>query len=382
MYYQMNEEMKKYIEAHEGETVELLKALCAIPAPSHNEDERAAFVKAWLEGIGADGVYIDEAKNVVFPYFCEGRNDIICFEAHTDTVFPIETELKFTEDEENYYCPAVGDDTANLAVMLMIIKYVIENKLKPSRGVLFVANSCEEGLGNLKGTRQIFTDFSGRIERFVTFDGYFTSVTRKGVGSHRYRINVLTEGGHSWSKFGNTNAIVELARLITQLTDISLPDTAGTKTTFNVGTISGGTSVNTIAQNASALYEYRSDNKECLKYMEDSFNAVIEGFKAVTDAEIEVEKVGDRPCGEPEDKVTHQEMIDRAVEISKRYSGLDCVVCAGSTDCNIPFSLGIPAICPGLVVGGGTHTREEYIRKDSIKKGLCIAAEIILDYFI
>jgi len=374
-------EIITWLEEAKEEACALLEELCLIPAPSHYEDERAAFVKAWLENVGAKGVYIDEAKNVVFPLNCEGRSDLICFEAHTDTVFPMETPLSFTKDEENFYCPGIGDDTANLVNMLMVVKYILQKGIKPRRGVLFVANSCEEGLGNLKGTRQIFKDYEGRIQRFVTFDGYYTAVTCKSVGSHRYEILSKTEGGHSWSRFGNTNAIIELARLIGELSSIPLPQKEGAKTTFNVGLIEGGTSVNTIAQNASMLYEYRSDDAECLAYMEKAFKEKIEAFRKETKAEIQVTVVGERPCGEAKDAAVQKEMILRCKEISEHYSGRACAVRSGSTDCNIPLSLGIPAVCPGILLGGKAHTREEFVNIESMTVGLKIGAEIILDYF-
>ncbi|MBR2615679.1 MAG: M20/M25/M40 family metallo-hydrolase [Clostridia bacterium] len=381
MANELTQEILDYLSASVEDATALLKELCAIPAPSHFEDERAAYVKKWFDSIGAKGAYIDEAKNVIFPLNCEGRSDIIVFEAHTDTVFPAETPLVWREDEKNYYCPGIGDDTVNLVNMLMTVRYIVQKGLTPTRGVLFVANSCEEGLGNLKGTRQIFKDYEGRIERFVTFDGGYRSVVARAVGSHRYKIDVKTQGGHSWNNFGRTNAIVELSRLITSLCDVTLPQVGSSKTTYNVGTIDGGTSVNTVAQNASCLYEYRSDNAECLAIMEKTFREKLEAFRAATDAEITVETVGLRPCGEAKDKALHQEMIDRALEVSRQHSGLKCGVTAGSTDCNIPLSLGIPAICPGLYLGGGAHTREEWCEIASIPVGMKVAASLILDYF-
>ena len=239
----LTQEVLSYLDASVEDAKKLLKELSVISAPSHFEDERAAFVLSWLHGIGAESAYMDEAKNVIYPINCEGRDDIIVFEAHTDTVFPAEVPMTWREDETNYYCPGIGDDTVNLVNMLMTVRYIVQNHLKPCCGVLFVANSCEEGLGNLKGTRQLFQDFEGRIDRLVTFDGSYRSVVARAVGSHRYRIDVATQGGHSWGAFGKTNAIVELAKLLTSLCDVELPAVGKSKTTYNVGTIQGGTSV-------------------------------------------------------------------------------------------------------------------------------------------
>ncbi len=382
MAYQITDELNRYLADSVEEMHAFLKDLCLIPAPSHMEDERAAFVKNWLENIGAKGVYIDEAKNVVFPMNCDGCDDITAFAAHTDTVFPLETPLNFVNDGENFRCPGVGDDTACLVVMLMIVKYIVQKGIRPQKGVLFVANACEEGLGNLKGTRQLFKDYEGRIQRFVTFDGSMSHVTAKAVGSYRYSIEVSTTGGHSWGNFGNENAIAVLSALIADLYTLQIPVKEGTKTTFNVGTISGGTSVNTIAQNASMLFEYRSDDVECLEMMTRQFEEKIQKAQENPNATIKVETVGIRPCGEAKDKALHQAMIERAVEVSARHTGLETIrITSGSTDCNIPLSLGVAAICPGLYLGGGAHTREEWLNIKSLEMGLRVAAELILDYF-
>ena len=377
----IKKELDEYLKKSLPDAEKLLEELCAIPAPSGSEEKRAAFVKNWLDGIGAEGVYIDEAENVVFQLNCDGRSDIVCFEAHTDTVFPADTPLDFCAEGEKLFCPGIGDDTANLVNMLMTVRFIVGRGLVPKRGVLFAANSGEEGLGNLKGTRQIFRDYAGRIERFVTFDGNYDRIVTESVGSHRYRIEAETEGGHSWTRFGNANAIVELSRLIVRLCELPLPSKEGKKTTFNVGLIEGGTSVNTIAQNASMLYEYRSDDAASLSYMQRKFSEAIEDFRRETKARITVTLVGDRPCGEAKDKAVQEEMIRRILQICEKHTGMECLRSSGSTDCNIPLSLGVAAVCPGLIHGGGAHTKEEWIYRDSIRTGMKIGAEIILDYF-
>ena len=160
----------QYINDNKHLLFQTLQELCAIPAPSGKEEKRAAYCKEWLESVGAKGVYIDEAKNVVFPLNCEDSNDICVFVAHTDTVFPDTEPMPYREDDVNIYCPGVGDDTASLAVLLLLAKFYVTHTQKPTGGFLFVCNSCEEGLGNLKGTRRIFQDYNGRITRFISFD--------------------------------------------------------------------------------------------------------------------------------------------------------------------------------------------------------------------
>lgn len=378
---EITQAVRDYIDASIPELQDLLKKLSVIPAPSGMEDKRAAFVKNWLEENGAKGVYIDKAKNVVFPMNCEGKSDLTVFCAHTDIVFPLETPLNFTEDEKNYYCPGVGDDTACLVLMLFAIKYILKEGLKPQGGILFVANSCEEGLGNLRGTRRLFEDYKGRIGRFYTFDGQYPHLVNHCVGSHRYVVECKTEGGHSFSAFGNANAITALARLIADLYTMQVPAKEGAKTTFNVGTIEGGTSVNTIAQNAKMLFEYRSDDAECLADMERQFNEKIQAAKDAGYAEIQVEVVGVRPCQGEIDPDVLAQMTARVKGVCEEETGIPCKEKSGSTDCNIPMSLGVPAVCVGSYMGGGMHTREEWLEIDSLPKGLAISTRLILDYF-
>lgn len=381
MAYEITKEVIDFLNGELEATKALLKEMTLIPSPSGYEDEIAAFVKKWLEDVGAKGVYIDEAKNVIYKVKGEVENEAVVFMAHTDTVFPFETPLVWKEDEEKYYCPSVGDDTCSLSVLLTVVKYIVKNCLKPKKTVLFVANSCEEGLGNLKGSKQIVKDFGGVLNEFFTFDGKFQAVNCKCVGSHRYKVKCTSEGGHSFGAFGNTNAIAELSKLVADLYTVEVPKKEGTKTTYNVGMISGGTSVNTIAQFAEMLYEYRSDDRECLAAMKATFDEKVEAIKANSKANFEVELVGDRPCDGIVDEIKHREMIDRVKATCEKYSGIPCAEKSGSTDCNSASAAGIPSVCVGVYSGGGAHTREEYVVKDSIAIGLKIAAELILYYF-
>ena len=367
----MHKTMAEFIKNYYESTLQTLRELCAISAPSHHEAARAEYCYQWLQKIGAKGAYIDEAQNVVFPFCCEGKNNIMVFAAHTDTVFPETEPLPFSEDEEVMRCPGVGDDTANVAVLLTMVRYFLENKITPSTGILFVCNSCEEGLGNLKGVRQLFNDYEGRIGGFVTFDGYLSSIKNECVGSHRYEVTVRTEGGHSYSKFGNSNAIIELSKIVTAINEIQVPALTGSRTTYNIGTINGGTSVNTIAQNASMLCEYRSTHRECLQYMKEQFEAVFEAARSEK-VSVEVVQVGDRPCGNIE-PAKQEAFLNRVFPALKSIIGDHLSCRSSSTDCNIPLSLGIPALCIGAVSGDGAHTREEWIEKSSLLKGLEVA---------
>ena len=205
--------MKTFIENNTEELFALIKELCAIPAPSHFENDRAGYCKNWLESIGAKEVYIDEALNVILPINCTGRNKITVFVAHTDTVFPDQKPMPYIDDGKFIKSPGVGDDTAGLAVLLLTAKYFVQNNILPQHGIMFVCNSCEEGLGNLKGTRQLFDNYSGRIAQFISLDGIFPLIADRCVGSHRYEVEVFTEGGHSYGAFGKKTPLLNLPEL-------------------------------------------------------------------------------------------------------------------------------------------------------------------------
>ena len=368
--------MKRFIEENREELYRTLRELCSIPAPSHFEGERAKYCKAWLESVGARDVYIDDALNVVYPINCEGSKEITVFVAHTDTVFPDTEPMPYLDDGERICSPGVGDDTASLTVLLYAAKYFIENGIDAPHGVMFVCNSCEEGLGNLKGTRQLFKDYEGRIARFVSFDSGLSSIADRCVGSHRYEVEVRTEGGHSYGAFGKKNAIAELSRIINDIYSIDVPKVENSKTTYNVGIIGGGTSVNTIAQSASMLCEYRSDNEDCLTIMKERFEGIFENAKE-RGVFVSVRQVGNRPCMGKVDKAEIARLADLCGAIIEGATGQRVSRHSSSTDCNIPLSLGIPAICVGVYRGGGAHTREEWIEKASLPIGLEVGIKMI-----
>jgi len=375
----MNPQVLSYVEAHQKEAYDLLIELAQIPAPSHHEEKRAAFCKAWLEKQGAQGVYIDEALNVIYPVGVTDNNKLTIYMAHSDVVFPDTQALPLRVEDGKIFCPGVGDDTANAVALLMTAKYIAQHRIQPvDSGLLLVINSCEEGLGNLKGSRHIMKTFGSRIREFISLDGSLQSCVTRAVGSKRYRVQILTEGGHSYSAFGNRNAIAYLASMIDTLYTLKVPPKG--KTTYNVGLISGGTSVNTIAQHAEMLYEFRSDERESLAVMEEHFKAAVDFYRA-KGVEVIVELVGDRPCSGDVDQQKLQALYERTAAAVKLHAGNELPERAGSTDCNIPLSMGIPAVCVGCLNGGKAHTREEYVEIDSLLPGLKVAFELVLHHF-
>ena len=272
--------------------------------------------------------------------------------------------------------------------LLMAAKYLTETGIAQEmgraaaagtqpHGLVLVCNSGEEGLGNLKGSRKICEFYGRRIKEFYSLDGGLANLCTRAVGSKRFKIIIRTIGGHSYSAFGNPNAIAQMAELIHQLYQISVPSEG--KTTYNVGMISGGTSVNTIAQYAEMLYEFRSDSREGLNFMEQQFHTILKSMKA-RGIDIETEIVGLRPCESDVDKSVKEKMIHLASRTIQEYTDQTPGQGPGSTDCNIPLSMGIPALCLGTYRGSGAHTREEYVEIDSLLPGYKVGFQMILNY--
>ncbi len=384
----LKQEVLDYIENHAQEARELLITLAQIPSPSNHEEKRAGFCKNWLEAQGARGVYIDDALNVVYPIGVTKDNPVVVFMAHTDVVFPDTDALPLKLEDGKICCPGVGDDTANLACLMMIAKYLTETGAAGRmdkaaaegtcpHGLLLVCNSGEEGLGNLKGSRKICETYGKRMKEFYSFDGTLSSMATRAVGSKRFKISVRTIGGHSYGAFGNPSAIAQLAELVHSLYQLQVPSQG--KTTYNVGMISGGTSVNTIAQYAEMLYEFRSDSREGLAYMEEKFDQIIDSARS-QGVDIQVEVVGLRPCEGDVDMEVKGKMIRLASDTILEYTGKEPDRCPGSTDCNIPLSMGIPSLCMGTYEGSGAHTREEYIVIDSLMPGYKVGFQMVLNY--
>lgn len=372
----MRESLEKYVKENQEMVFELLKELCHIPAPSHHEERRAEFCKSWLEAQGAEGVFIDEALNVIYPYGCREGRPVVIFMAHMDTVFPDMEPMGVEERDGKLFSPGVGDDTANLAILLMMARYLAIEKPETSCGIVIAPNACEEGLGNLKGSRALVARYEDRLRQVISFDGNADNICTKAVGSQRYRVEVLTEGGHSFSNFGNRNAIEYLAKMIEKLYQYQVPED-GSKTTYNVGMIQGGTSVNTIAQQAEMYFEFRSDSRESMMLVKKNFEEVVEEFRKMG-LEIQVTLLGERPCGKTGEKSEEQKRVEKTCkEVLEKWTGQPAKLKSGSTDCNIPLSLGIPAATIGLIQGKGAHTRGEWIVIDSLKPGMCIAADMI-----
>ena len=377
----LTEQMEQYLRSSHEEAKDIVRTLCGSPAPSHHEEKRAEWCRNWFIKAGGENAFVDEALNAVCEYNVSEDNDLVVFMAHIDTVFPDLEPMPFVEKDGLFYSPGVTDDTGNLASLLIAERYILRNRIPTTCGMVFVANSCEEGLGNLKGSRAIVSRYGKRIREFITVDGTrLERVVNEAVGSHRYRITVKTEGGHSFAAFGNRNAIVCLSSIISTLYSIKVPSEGDSRTTYNVGMISGGTSVNTIAQEASMLYEYRSTSKKCLSAMEVMVTKILEAYRS-TGIEVLCERIGNRPCTGDVDHDAHEKLISKAEDSIRRIIGKEPVRSYSSTDANTPLSIGIPAICMGGAIGGKCHTREEWLDPQSLLDGSRLLLDFMTNYF-
>lgn len=379
----MEEKIENNINLFIEENIEyykrLIMELAAIPAPSYKEDKRVSYISGLLCQMGVKA-YVDEAKNVIVTEFVkeDSAEGIHLYMAHTDIVFSDEEELPIKEDNSKIYGPGVGDDTTNVVALIMVIKYLKEKNICPQKQIMFAFNTCEEGLGNLRGSRELLKSYGNRIIDVISFDLGYDRIICKAVGSKRFRVNIKAKGGHSFNDFGNDNAIFYMSKLIEAIYNVDTASLEG-KNTYNVGLIQGGTSINTIAGEVWILFEYRSDNRIGMKCMEQEFDSIFNEFKEkYKGIEVEIQLIGERPTENSVDNKALDKLINNAKAIIEKATGTAPKLTSGSTDCNTFLAKGIPAICYGTYLGRGEHTREEYVLAASLKNGLKIALNSIV----
>lgn len=366
----------EWAQNHAREQIELIRQLCLIPAFSGQEEQRAAFISAWLKNCGAENVFIDAAGNVCLPFGDVTAKGLRVYIAHMDTVFPMDTPLIFKEEGGRLLAPGVGDDTANVAALMLLAREWIADRVQPPCPVLIAFNTGEEGLGNLRGVRELCRVYGGHMAQLITFDGTYRRVVDKAVGSTRYRVTVRTEGGHSYGAFGHANAIHQAAEIISALYQMQPPQKENTKTTYNVGTVTGGTSVNTIAQDAAFTCEFRSDDRESLGIMRERFESLFSLYRSYG-WEVDVQVIGERPCMGQVDEAAQEALLNSCSDVIEQVCGTRPERGSSSTDANIPLSLGIPATSFGLYRGGQSHTREEWLETATLVTGLEIGYRIL-----
>lgn len=349
---------------------DLALRICAVPAPTGDEHRRAAFVADRLRGLGYP-VEIDPIGNVYTRRGDRGGPGVAVV-AHTDTVFPEGTELAVSRDGDTLRGPGIGDNSLSVAAVIVGLGLLDELGVATEADLLVVANVGEEGLGNLRGARAAFERFGGDAAAAVVVDGRLGHVTHVAVGSVRWRVTVRGPGGHSFADFGLPSAIHGLARIVAGLAALDV--LAEPKTTFNVGTIAGGTSVNTIAPEASAVVDLRSTDAVALARLADRAREIVE-TNADDGLTAEIEVLGERPAGARD---ARDPLVRMAIE-GLRAIGREPSLHAASTDANVPIGLGIPTVCVGISEGEGAHTIHESVRVAPIADGLAHVLQLCVD---
>ncbi len=339
-------------------------AVSEIPAPTFQEHRRSEYLHRRMMEIGLSSVETDQLGNVVGRINGNPAGPSILFAAHIDTVFPLGTNVTVQTDGDILRGPGVGDNSASVAVMLFMVKLLLDSGTTFAGDLLFAATIGEEGLGDLRGMRHVVERYRDQVDYVVALDGSMGSMVRQAVGSRRFRLTISGEGGHSWGAFGTPSAIHTLGRIIAQITEIRVP--ANPKTTFNVGTISGGTSVNTIAATAEAVLDLRSIDPTELGRLEERVRRIIADHVQPYGLRAEFELIGDRPIG----SISDDHQLCRLVRGVHQQMGMQTRSYPSSTDANIPLSMGIPAVTVGVTVGGNGHRLDEYIHASPLSKGL------------
>jgi acetylornithine deacetylase/succinyl-diaminopimelate desuccinylase-like protein len=351
--------------------IDLAIQIQQIPAPTFYESQRAEFVRGLFEREGLKEVGMDGVGNVSgllsdAAGSAKAKSNVkpLVVSAHLDTVFPLDMDLSVRRENGVLHGIGIGDNSIGVAALMGLIWLLRERKIRLKGNVWFVANVCEEGLGDLRGMKAIVDRYGENVLAYLVLEGMALGhVYHRAVGVRRYRITVRTKGGHSWSDYGQLSAIHELSKLIVQLTSLQLPGEP--RTTMNVGRISGGTSVNVIAPEASLELDLRSEGQAALESLIANVERIIRETRK-PGLQLETDVVGARPAGE----LNPDHPLIRLAEDCVRAQGLEAILTTGSTDANIPLSKGIPALVLGITKGGGAHTREEFIRTAPVAQGM------------
>ncbi len=356
------------IESTRNRFVEELIELTQIPAPPFGEAIRAARFADLLKDAGIPDVTIDEEGNVLARRRGDSKR-VVAVVAHLDTVFPEGTDVTVERDGDKLVAPGIGDDTAGLCLVLAVIRALQAAVIATDAELLFVGSVGEEGLGDLRGVKHLFREGGPRIDSFIAVDGGRAErVTHRALGSHRYRVTFRGPGGHSWGAFGLANPAHALGRAVYHFEESAAElVSTGVKTSYNVGRIGGGTSVNSIPFENWMEIDMRSESPERLKQIDALLQEAValaleesnqERFrKRGEPLSVDVEMIGDRPFGETPIEAP---LVGRALAAT-RFFGVEPELGISSTDSNIPISKGIPAITIGRGgSGSGAHSLDEW----------------------
>jgi acetylornithine deacetylase/succinyl-diaminopimelate desuccinylase-like protein len=364
-------------------TAELIR-VCEIPAPPFKERDRGHYIAARFAELGLADAHIDSAGNVIGFYRGESEEPLLALSAHIDTVFPEGTDVRVRRVGSRLCAPGIADDAAGLAALIGLIQILNSAEIRLRGSIAFVATVGEEGEGDLRGARHLFSEgrLAGRVSAFVSFDGTTVEfITHQALGSRRYRVTFKGPGGHSWGDFGVVNPVHALGRVVARLADYRAPQEP--RTTYNIGRVEGGESVNVIPRSASMDVDLRSVSDLELSRLEEFLLASVDRATrdenaargaSVNKLQAELTMIGNRPSGETP---RESPLVRLAIEAS-RAMGVTPILNRASTDSNIPISLGVPAITIGAGgVSGDSHRLSEWYdpvgREIGYKRALLLA---------
>ena len=378
-------EAMKSIDATDARTMADLRELTQIQSPPYGEEARGRRFLAMLREAGVDTAWVDEVGNVIGLRRGTGSGGMVAIAGHLDTVFPEGTDVTIHMKGDTLYAPGVGDDTRGLATVLALVRAMNAAKVRTDADILFVGDVGEEGQGDLRGMKHLFGEGGPPIQSFISIDGTGDEgITHQGLGSHRYKVTVRGPGGHSWGAFGLANPAHALGRAIHYFDVVGDTLTrSGPRTSYNVGVLGGGTSVNSIPFEAWMDVDMRSESPASLQRIDAALHAAVQRAVDEENAErrrgdaltAELELIGDRPSGEVAEDAP---IVQRAVAVT-RLLGIEPRLGRSSTDANIPISKGIPAITiGGGGAAGGAHSLHEWFLNENGTRGLKRALLILL----
>ena len=335
-------------------TLEQQVAICEIPAPPFKEARRAADFRQRLVALGLADARIDAEGNVIATRAGRAAGPVVVLSAHLDTVFPESTDVRVTRDGARLRGPGIVDDCRGLAVLLSVARAMQQQKVVTDGPVVFVGTVGEEGAGNLRGARHLLAkELAGRVDYFLSVDGSGYGITSRAVGSNRYRVTFAGPGGHSYGDFGMPNPMHAMGRAMAAIADLKVP--ASPRTTFNVGLVRGGTSVNSIAGEATLELDMRSESAAALATLDSAARRAIEAARVAEQARwprssvqltVRIDTIGIRPAGAQLDSAP---IVVAAQQAARAVGATPGRPNASSTDANVAIGLGIP----GLTIDGG-----------------------------
>jgi tripeptide aminopeptidase len=379
---------RDFISSDHDRFVREIIQITEIEAPPFKEEKRAKAYAEMMKQSGLSDVTIDAEGNVIGVRKGTGNGPLIAIAAHLDTVFPEGTNVKVRREGAKLFAPGVGDDSRALAVLLAMIRAIDGAGIQTTSDILFIGNVGEEGPGDLRGVKYLFQKgpYKDRIRMFISLDpyGWGNHITTSGIGSKRFRVTFKGPGGHSFGSFGQVNPAYALGNAIAKLSRMQVPSKP--RTTFNVGVIGGGTSVNSIPFESWMDVDIRSETKEELDKAVDTFTrlmreAMVEENRSRSTSQgrinVDVKLIGDRPFGQ----IPMSALIVQTAAAVMEGFGLTAAYGMSSTDANIPMSLGIPAITlESGGTGGRNHTLDEWIdvEKTASVRGIQVNLGILL----